>query len=237
MQPDQHSDLAYASSHRTTVPALEGESPMTQAETELLLALFALYAYECLFWLRPDEQGYTRTGSSWRPHPLNPQSFTMLRRRAVLADPLLLHPGFVRMSVEDGPGPSPSPSANPTFSGASTGKAVSERLARIAQDLDDFSLLTTQCRIQAVLLLLVLPALLWTHHLTPWWREYAGLLLFNHALLCWWLFRALRILPQATRRKLLAPALLNPLGATRVFDPLGQALFEASLHSLPPKKK
>ena len=188
---------------------------MTGPELELLAALYLLYFYECLYWVRPDEQALTRIsgedGGAWRVHPLTRQSFTMLGRRAVLVDPLLLQPGFIRTEVTPGVD--------------AEGVAM---LRRVAADITDFSLLATQCRIQAALLLVVLPILLVTHHLTPRWPEYAGVLLFSHALLCRFLWRALGVLPLGIRGKVFGPALLNPLGATRVLDPLAQALYESS---------
>jgi hypothetical protein len=181
---------------------------VTHIETIFLCALFVMYLYDCVYWLAPDEQAFTRTaGDGWKTWQRQPMSFTLLGRTPVVAAPLLVRPGFIRAR------------------GAST--KDSERILRkVSRRLYALELLLVLCRTQAVLLLLYLPALILLHRLEALWPYFLGVVLFIHILLCFFAIRALRHSQSNTWRTAATSIALNPLGATRVFDTISQALFD-----------
>lgn len=182
---------------------------MTRPEVELLGVLLLMYAYECTYWLNDADQAFTRTGNGgWKRHTKGATSFTLLGRVPVIADPLLLSPGFVR-----------------NRSRASQEKPDARALRRVAASLRAAWILELQCRLQAILLLLLLPWILWTHRLLPLWRPFTEVLLVSHCLLLISLFLALRRNNVKKTGSAMGPVLLNPLGATRTMDLLAQTIF------------
>lgn len=180
---------------------------MTHAELTLLAAVYFVYLVDCLVWLKPGETAYTRTASGWRAHTVERLSFTLAGRRPILADPLLLCPGFLRPST------TPSP----------------RTLSRITHRLNTQWMLLLLCRAQAILLLLYLPLLLWMHRLVAAWPFYIGMLLLLHILICIMAARALRSASAANRGTIIASLVVNPVGATRIFTPLSQSLCDQAI--------
>jgi hypothetical protein len=190
---------------------------MTHIETVFLCALFVLYVYDCVFWLAPDEQAFTRTaGHGWKTWRREPMSFTLLGRTPVLAAPLLVRPGFIRAR------------------GAST-KDSERILHKVGRRLYALELLLVLCRTQAILLLIYLPALILLHRLDALWPYFLGVVLFVHILLCFFAIRALRRTQLDSWRTAATSIALNPLGATRAFDVISQALFDRE--TMAPRRK
>jgi hypothetical protein len=186
---------------------------MTRIEVDLLIALCLLYAYECVYWIRSDERAFTRSSMNWKIHDRGPLSFTLLNNAPVLVDPFLLRPGFVRKKNTDG-----HVTAN------------TERILRkVARRLDELWFLETQCRIQAMLFLLFVPWIIWTHRLAALWHSLGLALLISHTLLM--LSYGITLHRHARKRLLsvAAPMIFNPLGATRLFDGLSQVLFDEEI--------
>jgi hypothetical protein len=180
---------------------------MTAIESELLGTLIGLYAWECLFWIGPDRIAWSRAGGArWQAHRCTASSFTLLGRRPVLSDPLLIRPGVVRDAAD-----------------ADAGRQ-DRALRRTERRLSPLWLLTVQCRWQAFLLLVLLPFLLYRGLLLPLWRPYSAVLLASHVLLIFSVAVAMQGL--RNRRSVLAPIVLNPLGATRVLDVLAEVWYE-----------
>jgi len=173
-----------------------------------LCALFIMYLYDCVYWLGPDEQAFTRTSSDgWKTWQRGPMSFTLLGRIPVVAAPLLVHPGFIRLRGADA--------------------ANSQRILRkVGRRLNALELLLVLCRTQAILLLVYLPALILLHRLEALWPYFLGVVLLLHTLLCVFAVRVLRRSKSGSWRTMVSSIALNPLGATRVFDAISQALFD-----------
>jgi len=167
-----------------------------------------MYLYDCVYWLAPGEQAFTRTsGNGWKTWQRGPMSFTLLGHTPVLAAPLLLHPGFIRLR------------------GTST-KDPARILLKVSRRLNALELLLVLCRTQAILLLVYLPALLLLHRLDALWPYLLGIVLAVHVLLCVFAIGALRRLKSSAWRTAAMSIAFNPLGATRAFDAISQALFD-----------
>ena len=167
-----------------------------------------MYLYDCVYWLAPDEQAFTRTSrDGWKTWQREAMSFTLLGRIPVLAAPLLIHPGFIRLR------------------GAST-KGPDRILRKVGRRLQALDLLLVLCRTQAILLLVYLPALLLLHRLDALWPYFLAIVLVIHLLLCLLAIGVLRRLKVTSWRTAATSIVLNPLGATRAFDAISQALFD-----------
>jgi hypothetical protein len=181
---------------------------LTVAERTLIACLIALYFTECVFWLRRDQQGFTRSsGSAWKKHVVTLMSFTLLHRRPVVVDPLLRRAGFVRTA----PG----------------GTIRDERvLRRVGRRLDRLWFLLDLCRLQALTLLVYVPVVMLLHRLELLWRVVLGLVITIHVAITVLAIRELRRARKANVMTTALSLLCNPLGATRAMDVLSQALFE-----------
>jgi hypothetical protein len=186
---------------------------VTYIETAFLCALFVMYLYDCVYWLAPDEQAFTRTsGDGWKTWQREPMSFTLLGRTPVVAAPLLVRPGFIRAR--------------------GTRTKDSERILRkVGRHLHSLELLLVLCRTQAILLLLYLPALILLHRLDALWPYFLGVVAFVHLLLCFFAVRALRRTKSGSWKTAATSIALNPLGATRSFDAISQALFDQAIQT------
>jgi hypothetical protein len=179
---------------------------MTNIERALVGTLFALYLYECVFWLSLNQKGFTRTaGADWREWQIGPQSFTLAGRTPVLVSPLLARPGFIR-----------SAGAEP----------AARILRRVGKRLDALRLLSLLCRGQAFLMLVGVPVFIFLHLLAPFWPYLLALLLPIHLVLCISVIRVLRRNKTASLYSLVTSIVLNPLGATRALDIISQHFFE-----------
>lgn len=189
---------------------------MIQVEAELLAALYVLYLHEAVFWVASKDRAWTRRADGgWTPHEAGAKSFTLLGHRPVPADLLLLRPGF----LADREGSAAEASALEA-AGARARK-------RVARRLDSLKSLRTQCRLQGLLLLALLPWVLLRHAPPRVWFAYGATLALSHALL---VFSIWELLPKdGARGRILAPILLNPLGAVRVLDPLAELWYRRFL--------
>ncbi|HEY4354838.1 MAG TPA: hypothetical protein VGN16_03750 [Acidobacteriaceae bacterium] len=193
---------------------------MTRPEVELLCALFLMYAYECVYWLAGDDQAFTRSRSGeWNRHVRTAMSFTLLQRVPVIADPLLLLPGFVRTKSVD-----------------SQERQTTQALRRVTASLNAAWILELQCRVQAMLMFLFLPWVVWTHRLLPMWRPLTEVLVVSHLLLLVSLYLTLRRARIAKIASVMGPVILNPLGATRTMDLLAQTIFTEETNRAPRAK-
>lgn len=181
----------------------------------LLAAVYGVYLLDCLVWLKPGDTAITRDAKGWRTHTVAPLSFTLAGHQPLFADPFLIRPGIIR----------PSAAATPRV------------LQRVAHRLDRQWILLFLCRAQAVVLLVYLPLLLWMHRLIAAWPVYLGMLLLLHVLICIFAARALRTASAAKRGTTIASLAVNPVGATRIFTPLTQALYEQAARSSKPHQQ
>jgi hypothetical protein len=185
---------------------------MTRIEVELLGALFLIYAYECVHWIGPEAEAFTRASATgWKRHQRGPLSFTLLNKTPLLVDPFLILPGYIQRQAE------PSP-------------AIPEcALQKVAARLNALWLLEMQCRIQAMLLLLFLPWVIWSERLTTVWPSLTVALFCSHLLLMISFLFALRRYPWKRRLSIAAPFFLNPLGSTRLLEVVSQVSFEEEI--------
>ena len=171
----------------------------------------AFYLMECVFWLREDQRGFTRSSKrAWRKNSVTPLSFTLLGRRPLVVDPLFLRPGFVR-------------------TGASVGKDEDRALRRVAHRLDRLWFLLDLCRLQALTLLVYLPAIMFLHRLELLWRFELGLVGATHAAISALAICELRRVKKRGMMTAAVSLICNPLGTTRAMEILSQALFERYL--------
>jgi hypothetical protein len=181
---------------------------VTSIETAFLCAIFALYLSECLYWVGPGEQAFTRLAArQWKVWRIEPLSFTLAGRIPVLADPLLLRPGFIRTPLTEA-------------------DADERTLRKVARRLNRMVLLLTLCRAQAVLLLVYLPLLIVFHRLTAVWPVFLCVLLAVHVSLSAIAIQALRRSKAITWLTAAGSIALNPLGAIRALDLLSQHFFD-----------
>lgn len=165
-----------------------------------------MYAMECLHWLAPGEHACTRSGSGWQAHEVTPRTFTLLGRAPVWADPLLLHPGFIRTNL-------PPDARDP------------RQLRRVTRTLDRPWLLLSVCRMQAFVLLIYVPTIILLHRLSALWPVVLTIVLSLHLLS---LTLAVVELRRTRTSSLFSHSLqlaLNPLGCVRIFDTLAQLRF------------
>jgi hypothetical protein len=180
---------------------------LTNTETAFLCAIYGLYLSDCIHWLGRGDIAFTRLpGRHWKVSTVEPLSFTLAGRRPLVVAPLLGRPGFIRCPAAVKPSP--------------------RDLRLVSRRLDRLDLLLTLCRLQAFLLLVNLPMLLFLHRLVAVWPMFLGLLLLLHIALCSLAICALRSANAQTWRTTAVSIALNPLGATRVFDALSQAFFD-----------
>ena len=185
---------------------------MTQIEVELLGALFLIYAYECVHWIGPEAEAFTwASATEWKRHQRGPLSFTLLNKTPLLVDPFLILPGYIRRQ------------AQPSLS------MPEHALQKVAKRLNALWLLEMQCRIQAMLLLLFLPWVIWSQRLTTVWPSLTIALVASHLLLMISFLFALRRYSWSRRLSIAAPFFLNPLGATRLLEVVSQVSFEEEI--------
>jgi hypothetical protein len=186
---------------------------MASIESEVLAALVLLYGFDCLHWLRADEEAFTRSSTGWIRHCTTPQSFTLLRRKPLLADPLLIRPGFVRKKLEI----------------TAPANTIALALQRVSVRMNAIWWIEMQSRLQAIILLLYTPAVLLTHRLSQLWPVLLTALLASHVLLMVSFFVMLRRYKRTSIFTTVAPMLLNPLGATRIMETISQVLFDREI--------
>ena len=75
---------------------------MLTIESELTFAIYALYAIDCVHWLRPGQMALTRRlRGGWRTHQLQDDSYTLLGRMPVFVNPIDLRPSYLAGSIEE----------------------------------------------------------------------------------------------------------------------------------------
>ena len=181
---------------------------MTHLQIALLAALFALYGYQCLYWISPGEEGYTRLPHGWKPHVPAQSIFSVRGHLIVIADPLLLRPGFLRIIPA-----SLSPELN------------AYALRRVAASIKKLWFARQLCRVQALLLLVVLPYFI-IHDLFTWigWI-FCIVLLFSHCLILLALSQEMPRTRRISWFSVAAPLLFNPFRAIRLIDTVADLRF------------
>jgi hypothetical protein len=182
---------------------------MQPVERELIILIWALYSIDCIHWVKPGETALVRTlGGRWNPHPCREDSFTLLGRMPIFANPVDLRPSFVVLPATD-------------TDTASAARAIA-RTVRFVSRLQNRILWTiATAYLAAINLLLVIPSLLalgWFGYL---WRAPVALLAVTHVCLVTDVFflsrRVRRTQPSHFWPEFIA-LLLNPAAALRAAD-------------------
>jgi hypothetical protein len=189
---------------------------MTRTETELLSTLLVIYLHDCVYWLGPNDEAFTRSSSAnWNTHISGAHSFTLLHKKPILVDPFLLLPGFIRVKTAN--------AIHPT----------DRILRKVSKRLNRLWLIEAQSRVQALLILIFFPWIVWTGRLAMLWQNFLIALLINHAAFLISLSFVLRRNRLPGSANILLQVAANPLGAVRVLEVLSQRLFDqfSSRHS------
>jgi hypothetical protein len=188
---------------------------MLAIERELVAAVYVLYAADCVHWLKPG-QGCAARGltGGWKRREYREDSFTLLGRMPVAANPLDLRPGWIVYSLKAAGGDVVRPESIDEF---------------IQKSMPNRGLLTALAAIAGVNLLVLLPAALATGLLGLLWTGLALTVLATHLGIAvefylqarWW-----RAADSGQFWREYVPLLLNPLAALRAGDVLCRALFD-----------
>lgn len=178
---------------------------MLTTERELVAAIYLLYLSECIHWLKQGQTAMTlRLDGTWKSHRATEDSYALAGRTPVFVNPIDLRASY--MGIHAG--------QLPSIIDTTTGRLVSEKLP-------DMGLLTAFAVLGALNLLIVLPFLLLSGFLGPWWRVVIALLVFTQIGTAMEVFldagpwRAAD--PRGFRREFVA-LLLNPVAALRSGD-------------------
>jgi len=186
---------------------------MPAIELELLIAIYALYLFDCLHWLKPGEAAFMRRfNGEWQRKSCHPEAYTLLGRMPILRNPFDLRPGWLISPAPDSPAP---------------------QLNRfIEESLPHRRMLTALLTLSAFNLLILLPTVIALNILQTSWRLVATLILITHITV------AVEFIAQSTHWRRTDPKsfwreflaiLLNPINALRSADTLCSHLFHLSL--------
>jgi len=187
---------------------------MTSTEIELIGSIYALYGYECVHWLKQEDIAYTRSSSkTWKMSKDSPLSFTLLRFRPCLVNLLPSLAGFISFHEAE---------------------LSEEQTSVILRKLDHINrrtrkLLTIAASIEAVVLLVLVPATVAAHLLRYSWVPLLLLTSISHIATAFLFLQNLRFWQkdrQQTLKDFLAVC-VNPLAAIRSGDILTQKMFGA----------
>lgn len=187
---------------------------MMRIDSEVVGAVYLLYAYDCVHWLKEEDSGYTRGWSrDWRTWKHSTMSFTLLRRRPCIVNPLPFFAGFVRAREDEMPE-------------AEAAKILQEVDLRLGGSTAGLAVATSA---EAAVMLLLVPAMFMTNVVHYAWQPLLALILMTHAATSVLFVRGVRRW-ECSRHDLLtdvAAVLANPLSAIRGGDVLVQRAFDA----------
>ncbi|WP_263367018.1 hypothetical protein [Edaphobacter bradus] len=185
---------------------------MTRIDIDLIVAIYAMYGYECVHWLKEEDIAFSRSLlGGWKEWKHTSLSFTLLRRLPCVSNPLPFVPGFVVLKQ-----------------GSISDQVIGSTLSR----LDRFSArylrsLRVMVFAQSATMLVLVPAIIALQMLSFLWLPLLALIVtFHVAILCFFV-RSLRSCERDGRRLLTdaLPICLNPIAAIRSTDMLLQRLF------------
>lgn len=195
---------------------------MLTIERELAAAIYVLYAFECIHWLKQGQAAITlRWDGTWKRHHATAESYTLAGRMPIIVNPIDLRPAFIEVSPDQ-----PLP-----FIDRTTGKLN-------LNQLPNMRLLTFFSALGAMNLLIMLPALLLTGFLGAWWQLVIALGIFVQTGI------AAEVFEQARPWRSAEPAefwreyialLLNPIAAIRSGDVLLKGLVKIA-DGTPPRQ-
>jgi hypothetical protein len=184
---------------------------MISPERNLIYAVYALYLFDCIRWIKPGEVALTRAfWTGWKVWKVDDLSFTLLGRVPVFINPVNFRPGFIRM----------------------TGTSAKDWSTKgdLAGSEFDFScpsskLFTSCCVCGAFQSLVVLPLLLQSGWFSVFWKPLIILIGLTHtAILAGFLRNGFEWMvkePRSFWRAFLG-VFLNPISALRAGDLLSE---------------
>jgi hypothetical protein len=189
---------------------------MTRIDLELIGVVYGLYANDCIHWLKEDDVAYTRKLSGeWRQWKHNVRSFTLLRRRPCVVNPLPFVAGFAC---------------------AKEAQLSDQQAAAILSELDRLVTQSTAwlrgaTSAEAVVMLLVVPVMFVTQVVHYAWLPLLALILMSHAATAVLFYRHVRKWEGSKQDRVsdMLAICVNPLSAIRCGDVLERRAFEALL--------
>jgi hypothetical protein len=187
---------------------------MMRIDVELIGAVYALYAYDCIHWLKEEDVGFTRGWSrDWRIWRHGLTSFTLLGRRPCVVNLLPFFAGFACVREEELP---------------------DAEAMEILQELDrrlggGSTALAVATSAEAAVMLLLVPAMFLTNAVHYAWQPLLALIVMTHAATAVLFVRGVRRWERSRHDRVmdLAAILANPLSAIRSGDVLVQRAFDA----------
>jgi hypothetical protein len=187
---------------------------MMRIDIEVIGVVYALYAYDCIHWLKEEEVGFTRGWSrDWRTWRHSITSFTLLSRRPCVVNPLPFFAGFASAKEDELP---------------------ETEAAEILQELDrrlggSGTALAVATSAEAAVMLLLVPAMFLTNLVHYAWQPLLALIVMTHAATAILFVRGARRWECSRHDRVmdLVAILANPLSAIRSEDVLVQRAFDA----------
>lgn len=132
---------------------------MLTIERELAVVIYALYALECIHWLKQGQSAMIRRwDGTWKSHHATAASYTLAGRMPIIVNPFDLRPAYIEVSSDQAF----------MIIDRKTGKLIREKLS-------DMYLLTFFSVLGALNLLIILPFLLLSGFLGAWWQSVIAL--------------------------------------------------------------
>lgn len=189
---------------------------MFSSERALIAAVYTIYLFECLHWIRPEEIAATRKLlGGWHHWEVSDLSFTLLGRLPVLTNPLEFRAGFVRVIKRPD-------------------------LTNVGRNLSDLwlnnlfsfgQLLPLYCAAGGLLFLVMLPAVVELGWLSMSWKPLLATVASFHTLIMIEFIRkgsSWRAEEPGLFWNSFASLCLNPLAALRAGDVLSENIFRLS---------
>jgi len=191
---------------------------MLSIEREFITLIYAIYAIDCIHWLKPGEEAFTRRIlGGWHRQENKDGSFTLLGHMPVVRNPLDLRPGWIVCSDRGTKGCGLRAGAAHLF---------------LERSLPERHFMTAFSALSALNLLVSLPATLALGLIASRWKFLSILILVTHATLCFELYSQAKRWRQMDRQgfwRNFGAIVLNPISAIRSNDVLCNSLFEVDL--------
>ncbi|MDR3734958.1 MAG: hypothetical protein P4L10_05395 [Acidobacteriaceae bacterium] len=181
---------------------------MTAIDKELIGAIYALYGWECLHWLKGEQVAFTRWIHTWHQWQIDDHSFTLLNRMPYVVNPISIRPAWIVYSAE--PGLLDIRKAERLF-------CACPRLLSVSAVASIF------------LILIVVPLVVGTGLLPFLWRELAAVIAINQICAGWMMHRAMKAWGRSKElviRRMLEVS-LNPIAAARSADIAAVEIFQS----------
>jgi hypothetical protein len=188
---------------------------MTSSERNFLVVLYALYIWECIYWLLPGEVSFTRSHKHWVMRKVTSLSFTLLGRAPLFRNPASFRAGLIVCKPKSRDATNLPPE-----------RRLQAQLRWVERRSKFLHLSST---ISGFYLLVLLPAIVASGFFLPFWKLLAALLMILHGFVIADFFAATHLWRSTDRNsyfQTLVAISLNPLAAIRSADLLSKWAFE-----------